>query len=120
MPEQEIAGCYCDVVHMTCSACRKRTEKRKELASIPGLNIYRHAFSATCPNDGDLILYKLEIRSVSIIWVEHIKTATALIKQGVQEQIADSLHKSLGGSLTLIGTHQGVEIESIRLAAQKQ
>lgn len=81
------------------------------------MNIYRHTFATSCPNDGDMIVYRLEIRSDSIIWVEHIKTATALIKSGIQELIADSLHKTLGGSLTLIGTHQGIEIESIRLEA---
>lgn len=79
------------------------------------MNIYRHTFAATCPNDGDMIIYRLEIRSVSMIWVEHIKAATALIKSGIQEQIADQLQESLGGHLILIGTHQGIEIESIRL-----
>lgn len=78
------------------------------------MNIYRHTFAANCPNDGDLIIYRLEIRSVDIIWVEHIKASCALIKSGIQEQIADSLHKTLGGSLTLVGIHQGIEIESIR------
>jgi len=79
------------------------------------MNIYRHTFAATCPNDGDMIIYRLEIRSVSMIWVEHIKSATALFKSGIQEQIADQLQESLGGHLILIGTHQGIEIESIRL-----
>lgn len=79
------------------------------------MNIYRHTFAATCPNDGDLIVYRLEIRSLCMIWVEHIKAATAIIKSGIQEQIADQLHDRFGGDLTLIGNHQGVEIESIRL-----
>ncbi|MNR45324.1 hypothetical protein D3C85_1641600 [compost metagenome] len=50
-----------------------------------------------------------------MIWVEHIKAATALIKVGIQEQIADQLQEALGGHLILTGTHQGIEIESIRL-----
>lgn len=79
------------------------------------MNIYRHTFAATCTNDGELIVYRLEIRSLCIIWVEHIKAATALIKVGIQEQIADHLQEALGGHLVLTGTHQGVEIESIRL-----
>ena len=79
------------------------------------MNIYRHTFAATCPNDGDLIVYRLEIRSLCMIWVEHIKAATSLIKVGIQEQIADNLQESLGGHLILTGTHQGIEIESIRL-----
>ncbi len=45
-------------------------------------NIYRHTFAAACPSDGEVIVYSLEIRSQSMIRVEHIKTATALIKQG--------------------------------------
>ncbi|MCH4880210.1 hypothetical protein EQV97_22905 [Pseudomonas sp. TMW22090] len=79
------------------------------------MNIYRHTFAATCPNDGDLIVYRLEIRSLRMIWVEHIKAATALIKAGIQEQIADQLQETLGGHLILTGTHQGIDIESIRL-----
>lgn len=80
------------------------------------MNTYRHTFAATCPNDGDLIVYQLEIRTTGIIWVEHIKAATAIIKSGIQEQIADLLHESLGGDLTLLGVHQGVEIKSVRLS----
>ncbi|AOX26861.1 TPA: hypothetical protein ACNH9H_001786 [Pseudomonas aeruginosa] len=45
-------------------------------------NTYRHTFAATCPSDGDVIMYSLEIRSQTMIRVEHIKTATALIKHG--------------------------------------
>jgi predicted TIM-barrel enzyme len=62
-----------------------------------------------------MIVYQLEIRSVTMIWVEHIKAATALIKTGIQEQIADHLQETLGGHLILTGVHQGVAIESIRL-----
>ena len=79
------------------------------------MNIYRHTFAATCTNDGELIVYRLEIRSLCIIWVEHIKAATALIKVGIQEQIADHLQEALRGNLILTGTHHRVEIESIRL-----
>ena len=79
------------------------------------MNIYRHTFTAICPSDGDTIIYKLEIKSPSVIMVEHIRTATALIKKGIQEQIADQLQETLGGHLILIGTHQGIEIESVRL-----
>lgn len=116
MPEQEIPGCYCDVVHMTCRVCRERSEKRKELVSIPGLNIYRHTFSAICPADGETIIYRLEIRTASMIHVEHIKTATALIKKGWHEQIADRLSESLGGDQVITAIHQGVEIGTVRLS----
>lgn len=78
------------------------------------MNIYRSTFTAICPNDGEVIIYSLEIHSLGIIYVEHINTATALIKKGIQEQIADSLHATFGGELILKAVHQGVEIESLR------
>ncbi|WP_130927973.1 hypothetical protein WKQ99_18730 [Pseudomonas atacamensis] len=80
------------------------------------MNIYRHTFAAVCPADGETIIYRLELRSTSMIHVEHIKTATALIKHGWHEQIADSLSETLGGDQTIIATHQGVEIETVRLS----
>lgn len=80
------------------------------------MNIYRHTFAAVCPADGETIIYRLELRSTSMIHVEHIKTATALIKQGWHEQIADTLSETLGGDQTIIATHQGVEIETVRLS----
>lgn len=79
------------------------------------LNIYRHWFVAQCPNDGEMIYYKLEIKTPEVIMVEHIKTATALFKKGHQEQIADALHEQFAGELRMWGTHQGVEIETVRL-----
>lgn len=80
------------------------------------MNIYRHTFVAICPADGESIIYRLEIKTTSMIHVEHIKTATALIKKGWHEQIADRLSESLGGDQTITAIHQGVEIETIRLA----
>lgn len=79
-------------------------------------NTYRHTFTATCPGDGEVIVYSLEIRSQAMIRVEHIKTATALIKEGYQEQIADELAERFGGDLVIKAVHQGVEIESVRLS----
>ncbi|MFI8645851.1 hypothetical protein ACIGJK_13800 [Pseudomonas iridis] len=80
------------------------------------MNIYRHTFAAICPADGETIIYQFELRSPSMIHVEHIKTATALIKQGWHEQIADSLSGTLGGDQTIIAMHQGIEIETLRLS----
>lgn len=80
------------------------------------MNIYRHTFVATCPSDGDQVIYSLEIRSLTMIHVEHIKAAAALIKKGWHEQIADQLSDQFGGEQTIIATHQGVEIETVRLA----
>lgn len=77
---------------------------------------YRQIFTAACPSDGDVIVYSLEIRSEAIIRVEHIKTATALIKQGWHEQIADRLAVRFGGDQVIKAVHQGVEIETVRLS----
>ncbi|KTB91321.1 hypothetical protein CCL16_11740 [Pseudomonas syringae] len=73
------------------------------------MKTYRHTFTAVCPSDGDTIIYKLEIRT-------HLKTATALIKSGYHERIADDLSERFGGDQTMIVTHQGVEIETVRLS----
>jgi hypothetical protein len=80
------------------------------------MNTYRHTFAAVCPSDGETIVYCLELKSLSMIHVEHIRAATALIKKGWHEQIADRLSESLGGDQTIIATHQGVEIETVRLS----
>lgn len=80
------------------------------------MNIYRHTFAAVCPSDGELIIYRLEVRSPAMIHVEHIKAAAAIIKKGWHEQIADRLSEALGGDQTIIATHQGVEIETVRLS----
>ncbi|OPB16925.1 hypothetical protein BFW91_02230 [Pseudomonas fluorescens] len=80
------------------------------------MNTYRHTFAAVCPSDGETIVYRLELKSFSMIHVEHIRAATALIKKGWHEQIADWLSESLGGDQTIIATHQGVEIETVRLS----
>lgn len=80
------------------------------------MNTYRHTFAALCPSDGETIVYRLELKSLSMIHVEHIRAATALIKKGWHEQIADRLSESLGGDQTIIATHQGVEIETVRLS----
>jgi hypothetical protein len=79
-------------------------------------NTYRHTFTAACPSDGETIVYQFELRTTAMIHVEHIKAATALIKKGWHEQIADRLSEALGGDQTIIATHQGVEIETVRLS----
>lgn len=84
-------------------------------AQYRSINIYRHTFSAKCPSDGEMIVYSLEIRSPKMILVEHIKTATALIKEGFQEQIADALIDRFCCEVEVKAVHQGVSIESLRL-----
>lgn len=78
------------------------------------MNTYRYSFAATCPSDGETIIYSLEIRSAKTIMVEHIKTAIALHNKGFQERIADDLHERFGGLQVMRGVHQGVEIETVR------
>ena len=78
------------------------------------MNTYRHTFVAQCPADSEQIIYSLEIRSAELIRVEHIRTATALIKRGYHENIADELAKRLGGEQRIVATHQGIEIETLR------
>lgn len=81
------------------------------------MNIYRRQFVATCPNNGEAIIYSLTIEAGDrMIQVEHICTATALIKQGFHEQIADELHRRFGGRQVLRAHHHGVDIETIREA----
>ena len=80
------------------------------------MNTYRHTFAAVCPSDGETIIYRLELRSTTMIHVEHIRASTALIKKGWHEQIADRLARALGGDQTITATHQGVEIETVRLS----
>lgn len=82
------------------------------------MNIYRHTFVATCPSDGESIIYRLEIKTTKVIMVEHIKTATDLIKTGYHEQIADQLYDRFGGEHKILATHQGVEIETIRFPGE--
>ncbi|MCC3679194.1 hypothetical protein LLE81_00085 [Staphylococcus epidermidis] len=79
------------------------------------MNIYRHTFVAKCPADGEQIIYQLEIRSPTMIRVEHIRTATALIKSGYHELIADELAERLGGEQRIKAVHQGVEVETLRV-----
>ncbi|KAB0549769.1 hypothetical protein F7R01_00665 [Pseudomonas argentinensis] len=81
------------------------------------MNIYRHTFVSECPADGDQIVYRLEIQSEVMIRVEHIRTATALIKRGYHEDIADQLHHRFGGRQHIVAVHQGVEVETVRVSA---
>jgi len=77
-------------------------------------NCYRYTFVATCPTDGDSVVYTLEILSSKKILVEHIRTAVALQNSGHQEEIADELLRQLGGRQRIVATHRGVEIETWR------
>jgi hypothetical protein len=79
------------------------------------MNIYHRQFVANCPNNGEGIIYSLRIDAGDhMIPAEHIVTATALIKQGYHEHIADELFRRFGGRQTLRAHHHGVDIETLR------
>ncbi|WP_325437553.1 hypothetical protein [Pseudomonas nitroreducens] len=78
------------------------------------MNIYRHTFTATCPSDGENIVYRLEIRTTRMIMVEHLRTETALIKKGYHEKIADALAEKFGGLQIMEAQHQGIQIMTVR------
>jgi len=79
------------------------------------MNVYARKFAAACPNNGEQIIYSLRIETDGrMIQVEHITTATALIKEGFHEQIADQLFARFGGKQTLTAHHHGVDIETVR------
>lgn len=82
------------------------------------MNKYSRIFVATCPNNSESIIYDLTIETADrMIQVEHIVTATNLIKRGFHEQIADELHRRFGGRQVLRAHHHGVDIETVREAA---
>ena len=78
------------------------------------MNTYSTRFLATCPNNGEHILYDLVIDSTAVIMVEHIVTATRMIRTGYHENIADALHKQFGGRQVLMAHHHGVDIKTVR------
>lgn len=77
-------------------------------------NTYRFTFTAKCPSDGETIIYRLEIHTDRMLPVEHIRAATSQFKSGYHEDIADALSEMLPGEQTLVATHQGVEVETVR------
>lgn len=77
-------------------------------------NIYRRQFVSVCPADGDHIIYSLEIRSQTMLRVEHINLAVGLEQKAFHEEIADRLFERFGGEQRITAVHQGVEIETVR------
>lgn len=77
------------------------------------MNTYRTQFAATCPSDGQRIIYSLEMRTVETVMVEKINDALDDIKEDYQESIATRLAESFPRcSISLRAVHQGVEIVS--------
>ena len=82
------------------------------------MNRYSRTFVPVCPNDGQPIIYDLTIETHGrMIQVEHIVTATKMIKRGYHEQIADELHRLFGGRQVIRARHIDVDIETVREAA---
>lgn len=79
------------------------------------MNIYRHTFTALCPNNSLPIKYNLEIEAGNAtIQVEEIVKAAKEYARVYQETLADYLHAELGGKQTLKAHHHGVDIETRR------
>lgn len=79
------------------------------------MNIYRHNFYSTCPVNGAVIAYQLEIRTPGdVIKVEHIVTACQMHPRAFHEAIADDLFERFGNVQVLRAHHHGVDIETIR------
>ena len=77
-------------------------------------NIYKHQFIAECPNNGKHIVYNLTIETDKTVMAEHIITACCMIRRGYHEDIADGLHRALGGHQIITAHHHGVDIETHR------
>lgn len=75
------------------------------------MNIYRHTFTARCPNNDATISYALEIRSRRTLMVEAI-VEVCQFDIGFHEDIAETLHSRLGGRQRLTAHHHGVDIET--------
>lgn len=74
------------------------------------MNTYRYKFSVTCPNDGETIHYKLEMKSERMIMVEDIIDSIRNIGSTYQEEIAGMLFRTFGCSMVLKGSHRGVSV----------
>lgn len=83
-------------------------------STTKGVNIYRHEFVSVCPNNGQSIIYALEIATDRVIYVEHITTAATLHKRAFHEAIADDLFARFGGKQILRAHHHGVDVETRR------
>ena len=77
------------------------------------MNIYSIEFVSSCPNNGEVINYRLEIRSQTMIMVEDIESACNVGAE-FHENLAAEFHKRFGGRQELTARHGRVEIQTIR------
>lgn len=78
------------------------------------VNIYRHMFFAVCPDNDEIISYRLTIKTGKMINVSEIDSRTDSYDRGYHEQLADDLHKAFGGLQVLKARHHGTDIETVR------
>lgn len=79
------------------------------------MNRYRTAFVAICPANGIAVTYRLRLETPDMVRVEAIQAAIAAVGgRGFHEDIADALHKALGGRQILKAHHHGVDIRTSR------
>jgi len=79
-------------------------------------NTYRLEITASCPTDDKPDFYAVKIESARTILVEDIAHRVAEATSGgpvYQEDIAARLARSLNAKVTLIGTHSGIDVESV-------
>lgn len=79
-------------------------------------NTYEYRFTAVCPTDSDLVEYHLTIRLPAGMSVraEKIRRLCDRIFSGFHEDIANRLAAHLPGQQTLVASHRGVVITTIR------
>lgn len=79
------------------------------------MNRYEIEHRSKCPNGGLVDIYAITIESAAKIMVEDIsKTITDAPNPIFQEDLADHLRNAIGARVTIIGTHHGIKITSIR------
>lgn len=78
------------------------------------LNVYRHKFVCKCPENGAVIFYELEIRSLKMIFVEKIVIACEMWQEAFHEKLADNLFYQFGEVQILRAHHHGVDVITYR------
>lgn len=78
------------------------------------MNAYRFSFCAECPADKLTITYKAEILSSDMIRVEQINEWRRALGPQFHEELAEDMLGRFGGRQTIVATHQGVQIETVR------
>lgn len=77
------------------------------------MNKYDHYFSTKCPENGASIAYALTIETTQKIMVEDI-ASECKFDAAHHEDVADKLHARFGGRQTMVASHHGFRITTIR------